>query len=42
MDIMTDYWLWNTKTKSNRNKLNCKLIRIKPDEEYFNTFNSNF
>ena len=29
------YWLWNKKTKSNRNKIGCKFIIIDPDKENF-------
>ena len=32
------YWLWNKKTKSNRNKIGCKCIRIDPDKENFDIF----
>ena len=32
------YWLRNKKTKEIKQELDCKFIRIDPDEEYFDIF----
>ena len=32
------YWLRNKKTKEIKQELDCKFIRIDPDEEYFDVF----